>query len=238
MKGIIMRPWEVSAILENQKTIFRRPIKPQFRVPHYDGKLQDSGEDLKDGIVLHVFIVENRNGRVEQIVPPYQLDQILYVREVFCSFDTDHVIDGVKYVYKANATSESERARKDFGYEWQPAAQMPYEAARIFLRVKDIRIERLHSLFFESDAAIFALREEGFDIGEQCRECIASYGCPCCIDEEGECGVLDDVLSEFADLLDSTIKPADRALYGWAANPWVYVTEFERITREEAENGN
>lgn len=33
---------------------------------------------------------------------------------------------------------------------------------------------------------------------------------------------------------DMTIKPADRALYGWAADPWVWVIEFERISREEA----
>jgi len=34
---------------------------------------------------------------------------------------------------------------------------------------------------------------------------------------------------------NSTIKPSEYSLYSWGKNPWVWVIEFERISREETE---
>ncbi len=87
---------------------------------------------------------------------------------------------------------------------WRPSIHMPREAARIFLRVTDVRVERLQNI----------------------------------TDEQAEKEDFKDYTSTalgFAELWDSTIKPKDRALYGWAANQWVWVIEFERISKEEAE---
>lgn len=81
---------------------------------------------------------------------------------------------------------------------------------------------------------IFYLQREGIDIGEQCRECIDTYGSPICNDCESECGILDEVRGDFSVLWNRTIKPADLAKYSWGVNPWVWVIGFERISREEA----
>ena len=83
---------------------------------------------------------------------------------------------------------------------------MPWEAARIFLRVKDVQVEKL--------------RPMGLDDFE----------------DEGLSTItgLYDTTARFSDLWDATLKPADRALYSWEADPWVWVIEFERIRKEEA----
>ena len=83
---------------------------------------------------------------------------------------------------------------------WRSSIYMPREAARIFLWVTDVRVERLQEI--DDDGIV----SEGLAIGDP-----------------------------FDELWDSTIKKADRALYGWEADPWVWVIEFERISREEAE---
>lgn len=84
---------------------------------------------------------------------------------------------------------------------------MPKELARLFLRVKDVRIERLNDMT-EEDAM-----EEGFLYAPA-----------------GE----DSPLERFSQLWDKTIKPGERDVYGWYGNPYVWVIEFENVSYEEA----
>lgn len=239
MKPILFNTEMVRAILEGRKTVTRRVVKPK---PAGDGC---KPEPLRTRPGYWNTWADDFVYR-----QPYRTGDILYVRETFCQFDSDHVIDGAKYAYKADATQEGERARKDFGYKWRPSIHMPKEAARIFLRVTDVRVERLQDSFTAQGATIIALQDEGIDIGDHCCQCIENYGYPCCndldpnlgFDEDtgedeiggSECGMLDGVRYKYSLLWDSTIKLADRFLYGWDANPWVWVIEFEQISKEEA----
>lgn len=182
-KPILFNTEMVKAILGGRKTVTRRVIKPPVEI-----------HNCTDG----VFVTRPKTYPDEYCrFEPYSLfdiGDIIYVREAWCKYDADHVIDGVKYAYKADATPVSEEARNELGYKWKPSIHMSKEAARIFLRVTGVRVERLRDITVEQ-----ALKE----------------------------GCVNPV--RFDELWNSTVKKSDLDSYGWEANPWVWVIEFERV---------
>ena len=108
-------------------------------------------------------------------------------------------------------------AMKQMELKWRPSIHMPREAARLFLRVTGVRVERLQ----ETTPAQA--------VSEGCTEC-ANFN-PLL---ESRSQML---LEPFMKLWNSTVKPAYIPRYGWEANPWVWVIEFERISKEAALGG-
>ena len=99
---------------------------------------------------------------------------------------------------------------------------MPKEAARIWLKVTDVRVERLQDIIEEE-----AKREGAVKCYEEVRP-----------DEEDPviCQSLDNggyYVYGFKAIWNSTIKKADLPRYGWDANPWVWVIEFKRCEKPE-----
>lgn len=137
----------------------------------------------------------------------YTRGDILYVKETWCEYDSNDVIDGVKYAYKANATPFSEEVRKELGYKWRPSIHMPKEAARIFLRVTDVRLDRLQNM------SGYDFDKEGFDLFE------TNY--------------FENSDKVFQKHWDAAIKKPDLDRYGWEADPWIWVIEFERVHTQE-----
>ena len=88
---------------------------------------------------------------------------------------------------------------------------MPKEAARIWLNVKDVRVERLQNIDIDG------IRNEGLSS-------MAFHS-----------GDTEIALKELEILWDSTIKKSDIDRYGWDANPYVWVIEFERCKKPESE---
>ena len=88
---------------------------------------------------------------------------------------------------------------------WKPSIHMPKEAARIWIKVTDVRVERLKEI--NGDDAL----AEGVD------KYIHANGM---LNE-------DQTITSFIGIWNSTIKKSDLDRYGWDANPWVWAIEFE-----------
>ena len=197
MKQILFNTDMVRAILEGRKSCTRRLVK------FLSGENSQWTGYIKDGLMLY-------NGRNEPCIrkAPYQRGDILYVRETWCK--------GLeRYIYRADYsdTEKFYRDGKEIEMKWHPSLHMPKDAARIFLRVTNVRVERLQDITVEDALA------EGMD----------KY-----IRLNGE---LDEnsIITSFIGIWNSTIKKSDLDRYGWNANPWVWVIEFERCEKPGSE---
>lgn len=204
MKPILFNTEMVRAILDGRKTVTRRVVMPKhLRV--LDSHYHKEHPEVPDKTLLEKLCL-----------PPYQPGDILWVRETWCKAHGH-------YLYRAfpGIGMEPERqdaAMREMGLKWHPSIHMPKEAARLFLRVTDVRVERLQDIDDDGAKAEGANYQDGKNVGweEKMRR---------------------TAIDRFAEIWDNTIKLADLTLYGWEANPWVWVIEFERISKDEALGG-
>jgi hypothetical protein len=234
IKPILFNTEMVRAILDGRKSCTRRLVKPQPDEKHtYPlGFVTDSTEKKEVG--CFGFGIDEYGGSIQYAKPPYQPGDILYVRETWERFECwncegdergncpkepqKSVLDKTCGCYMYRATDEISGDAK-----WHPSIHMPKEAARIWLRVTDVRIERLQSITVEG-----AIRE-GAE-GEKCHHTNAgAFGCTDCMNT----GWIEPPQVEFMQIWNSTIKKSDLDRYGWDASPWVWVIEFVKIEKPE-----
>lgn len=194
----------VLAILAGQKTCTRRLPNKRVREEYF---AYDDWANTVGG----AGIKKLREKEFYEQYPPYQPGDILYVRETFVQAAAH------TFWYKAD---DKLWMSKDFC--WEPSIHMPKEAARIWLRVVDVQLERLQDI--SNDEAI----AEGAQ-GIECNHVNAdSCGCTDCMNT----GWIEPPIVGFMQIWDGTIKKSELDLYGWEANPWVWVIEFERCDKE------
>lgn len=85
------------------------------------------------------------------IRPRYNVGDILYIRETWGNYRYDNEDGGASYfMYRADHPDGATEFVSADGKvvcglpEWRPSIFMPKEAARTFLRVTDVKLERLH----------------------------------------------------------------------------------------------
>lgn len=202
MRPILFSTAMVQAILVGRKTQTRRVVKPRSYIT-----------DVVDGVAYEMTEDDS-----QPINCPYgQPGDILWVRETWCYvmlFHAHDLLEGSRdrnlYVYKTSFHEDwMEYAKEKYGYKWRPSIHMPFAAARIFLRIKSVRVEKLQDI--SGQDAI----HEGV--------AMPTYS-PASLLENWR------TAKELFNSLWQSINGPE----SWNANPWVWVVEFERISREEA----
>lgn len=200
-KPILFNTEMVRAILDGRKSCTRRVVK----------KVIPFNENANCWNIL-------KNGEWSGPVPkcklieqcaPYQIGDILYVRETW--FKGVH-----RYLYRADYsdTEKFYRNGKEIEMKWRPSIHMPKAAARIWLKVTDVRAERLQEITEDGAKSEGAIDSRGFILSP-----------------DNEYNRMHTAREHFAEIWNGTLKKSDLDRYGWDANPWVWVIEFERCEK-------
>lgn len=187
----------VRAILDGRKTCTRRICKDanEYTVPDMDFYNAD-----RRTYAVHNFVDKEHTEQLStaERTCPICTGDILYVRETWKEAPKGY------YYYEDWQKDDIADVTK-----WKPSIHMPKEAARIWLKVTDVRVERLRDITPEQ------IGREGVEV---------EY--PHVLNGE-------EKRYAFSTLWNSTIKKSNLNRYGWDANPWVWVIEFERCEKPE-----
>jgi hypothetical protein len=224
-KPIIFSTEMIRAILKGQKTQTRRVIKPQ--PPDYVDRLCGPG--------LYEPAIVNKNGELAPGEPVYgiydewgewgvkcpygQPGDTLWVRETWNTSENVRPPINDPFIYRADF---NEYGITKWDTKWKPSIHMPREAARIFLRVNNIRVEKLQDIT-EADARVEGiLAINGFLLDHSSEWC--KYTVMAAATQGRDRPGVADSIGGFAYIWDRI--NAKRG-YGWRTNPWVWVIEFE-----------
>lgn len=214
IKPILFNTEMVRAILDGRKTCTRRVVKPQWKeCPHCK---YVHNEYIYDKLAENVYCARCGFPMIPERRAPYQAHDVLYVRETW----GEGYEEGT-YIYKADDRLADLPTFKESSKRiYHPSIHMPKQAARIWLKVTDVRVERLQDITEDGSKVEGAIDNRGF---------IHS--------PENECDRIHTAREHFIGIWDNTINKSDFDIYGWDANPYVFVIEFVKIDKpEETQN--
>lgn len=144
----------VQAILAGRKTMTRRTVKfPK----DFDGT-----EVYKNGHFGLKYSSSHFGGTVQRLLPPWAVGSILWVRETWQPYlrgegENGYVelirftADGSEFPFKHN------KDYSELGWHSRPSIHLPKSAARIWLEIDSIKVERLH------DITVYDAGDEGVE---------------------------------------------------------------------------
>lgn len=208
-KPILFNTEMVLAILDGRKTQTRRLIRPQpeGQLSYIMGGSNHGkwdymcASEAKGWGVEESRICKHDDGRLW--TPPFHADDVLYVRETWKQATGGTAGPGLfdTFLFKADEPQDTTGLMVEGC--WHPSIHMPKAAARIWLKVKRVRVERLKDIT-EEDAEKEGCQAQAQVIAENARQ-------------------------RFMFVWNSTMTLEDRKIYGFNKNPWVWVIDFERL---------
>lgn len=200
--GILFKPEMIKAILDGRKTMTRRIMKTQPKVYEFNGVEMYHYSDRKEFI----------QGKLSEISEPflglgdlkYLVGDLLYVKETFAYDSTD----GINFFYAYKTGNENYPLGSS---SWKSPLFMPKAAARIWLEITDVKVERVQNISEED-----AIREGVI---------------------QNRDGSWHDYL-EPERLWQDAAKPSFQSLWykingeeSWNSNPFVWAITFKRINK-------
>ena len=202
IKPILFNTEMVRAILDGRKSCTRRICKDANECTVPDMEFYNAD---KRTYAVHNFADKKHTEQlsIAERTCPICPGDILYVRETWKKAPNGY------YYYEDWQEDDIADVTK-----WKPSIHMPKEAARIWLKVTDVRVERLQEITEEGAKKEGAIDNRGF---------IHS--------PDNEYDSVHTAREHFTEIWDSTIKKSGLDRYGWSANPYVWVIEFERCEK-------
>ena len=213
MKGILFKPDMIKAIVEGRKTQTRRVIKPQPIDSVYELKEHSQVKGYYIPYAKDRRMVNNNAGDHKNdcgYLSRYRVGEVAYIKE---AWRTDIIFDDLS---PSELISEDMKAWNgviyyDFDYHKpdgifnsrkRSPMHLPAEFARYFIKITDVRAERLQEITLRD------IEAEG----------IWTYEDP----YKGKGSSISQCRMRFAKLWNTINKPP----YDWNSNPWVWRYEF------------
>ena len=228
MKPILFNTEMVKVILNGNKTQTRRPVKKDLII--------NLETDKNDPDYLYI---QDKFGDFHHLkeCAPYQEEQILYIRETFAIGEIDYAegTNGKEIPFISQCKGENSFIPKEWAIRnnivieevrWKPSIHMPKEAARIFLKVTDVRVERLQDITpmdATAEGVDSVLLEPDHPLAEKVYKLYGEW------DEKTQDMYVGNV-NVFATMWNEIYEDRD---YGWEENPYVWVVEFKVLQNEK-----
>ena len=231
-KPILFSTEMVQAILAGRKTQTRRIVKPQPNYFPYTDSKEGHEKTLKN------YIDEGLKNRA--IKGKYQIGDVLWVRESATIFK----VEGITGFHRSGEKPVGYKSIQKIGIKYINGERIEIyyperlslnircgnklsngvfkEAARIFLKVTNVRCERLQDIS-EEDAIAEGIESNIFP--ETGKPCYYFYPCNDLRDDS----YLDFPQTSFYSLW----QKINGKKHPWESNPWVWVYDFERIEKPE-----